>query len=422
MNLKIFAICILIFSVLTSTYGSVSRISKIVKQWLEESDGNDVEIIYDDDAQLDFKTRVSKHGYSVEDYQVETADGYKLTLFRMNSTKCDGKKEIPVLLGHGIAQNAIAWTDLGNSGSVAYNLADQGYDVWVANFRGNRYANTHIKYTTSDSEFWDYCSDDRGLSDLPAIVDKVLEITGAPKLNYIGVSEGARSFFILCSSKPEYQKKISLAITMAPVTWINNLKNVMVKVALKSPQAVVDAINDLIDKDASIKKVESMPDNVMNIKCSTKLKSKSLCHYIHKLLSKENYLKEPGMEGKLFANLPEPITVKNLMYYSQQLRKAVFQKYDYGEEKNLKLYEQKKPPQYDMTKVDVPVVIIYSKNDFVVNSKAIEKLKIALPNVREMHEIKDSQWNHYDYHYNNNASTLLIPVILKHLENYNSID
>lgn len=45
-------------------------------------------------------------------------------------------KKPVVLLWHGMMSSAITW--INNSyQSIAYILADNGYDVWIANSRGN---------------------------------------------------------------------------------------------------------------------------------------------------------------------------------------------------------------------------------------------------------------------------------------------
>lgn len=40
--------------------------------------------------------------------------------------------------------------------STAYLLADQGYDVWMINTRGNTFSMSHIEYTPMQKEFWDF--------------------------------------------------------------------------------------------------------------------------------------------------------------------------------------------------------------------------------------------------------------------------
>ena len=39
---------------------------------------------------------------------------------------------------------------------AACRLADEGYDVWMSNARGNTYSKAHIKYTPEQKGFWDF--------------------------------------------------------------------------------------------------------------------------------------------------------------------------------------------------------------------------------------------------------------------------
>ena len=57
---------------------------------------------------------MEKEGYTWEPYQVETKDGWYLTLFRITGrtdglVKHDGKHHAPVLITHGISMDAGVW-------------------------------------------------------------------------------------------------------------------------------------------------------------------------------------------------------------------------------------------------------------------------------------------------------------------------
>jgi lysosomal acid lipase/cholesteryl ester hydrolase len=55
-----------------------------------------------------------------------------------------------------------------------------GYDVWLGNARGSRYALGHTKYNyLSDKPlYWDFDFEEMGLYDLPANIDFILNHTG----------------------------------------------------------------------------------------------------------------------------------------------------------------------------------------------------------------------------------------------------
>lgn len=63
--------------------------------------------------------------------------------------------------------------------SLAFILADNGYDVWMNNSRGNRYSKNHVHLEPeNDRQFWDYSFEDMGKYDQPALFNFVIEKTG----------------------------------------------------------------------------------------------------------------------------------------------------------------------------------------------------------------------------------------------------
>lgn len=61
---------------------------------------------------------------------------------------------------------------------IAFQLADQGYDVWMGNARGNSWSREHESLTIDDANFWKFSWHEVGTIDLPAMIDYVLEQTG----------------------------------------------------------------------------------------------------------------------------------------------------------------------------------------------------------------------------------------------------
>jgi hypothetical protein len=54
--------------------------------------------------------------------------------------------------------------------SMAFFLADKGFDVWINNSRGNRYSKNHVYLEADkDPEYWDFSFEDMGKYDLPAL-------------------------------------------------------------------------------------------------------------------------------------------------------------------------------------------------------------------------------------------------------------
>lgn len=59
----------------------------------------------------------------------------------------------------------------------------------------------------------------------------------------------------------------------------------------------------------------------------------------------------------------DSVSMKSIGHYMQQIENGRFSYYDYGNEKNLKLYGSEHAPDYNLTAISVPVALIYGQND-----------------------------------------------------------
>jgi lysosomal acid lipase/cholesteryl ester hydrolase len=102
--------------------------------------------------------------------------------------------------------------------NLAFVLADKGYDVWLGNFRGNKYCRTHKKYNVSQNEFWNFSIDELAMVDFPQIVDFVLAQTGKEKLSVIGHSMGSSALIAALSVFEELNHKIDVSFGIGSCT------------------------------------------------------------------------------------------------------------------------------------------------------------------------------------------------------------
>jgi len=132
-------------------------------------------------------TVVNGTGYPCTEYTVETQDGFLLGLQRISRGR-DGTKRLPVLLQHGLLQGGDNWFLNLPSQSLGFILADEGFDVWIANGRGTRWSHGHKTYSKHDREYWDWTWDELAEFDLPAMLKFVMTTTGS-KVFYVGHSQ-----------------------------------------------------------------------------------------------------------------------------------------------------------------------------------------------------------------------------------------
>ncbi|KAL9693311.1 hypothetical protein quinque_012596 [Culex quinquefasciatus] len=159
---------------------------------------------------------IVKYGYKVEDHTVITEDGYVLKVFQMPPRQRSCIKKKPVLLVHGLLSSSADYVFGGPKSSLAYLLADNCYDVWLANMRGSRYSREHLRLPVQSKEYWDFSWHEMGQYDLPAIIDLVLNATNFNKLFYVGHSQGVTEYFVMASVRPEYNNKIALMTGLSP--------------------------------------------------------------------------------------------------------------------------------------------------------------------------------------------------------------
>ncbi|XP_044477184.1 probable lipase C1672.09 isoform X2 [Mangifera indica] len=111
---------------------------------------------------------ITELGYPYEAIRVVTSDGYVLLLERI--PRRDARKA--VYLQHGILDSSMGWVSNGVVGSPAFAAYDQGYDVFLGNFRG-LVSREHIDKNISSRQYWRYSINEHGMEDLPAIIEKI---------------------------------------------------------------------------------------------------------------------------------------------------------------------------------------------------------------------------------------------------------
>ena len=123
------------------------------------------------------------------------------------------------------------WVANDPSIAPAFVLADNGFDVWLANNRGTRYGKAHVSLSVDSEEYWDFNQEQLGLYDLPANIDFVLKHTNQTKLTYVGHSQGTTQMLMGASLSPYFfEQHVNLFVALAPAA---SLKHVEVPVFQK---------------------------------------------------------------------------------------------------------------------------------------------------------------------------------------------
>ncbi|XP_053618551.1 lipase 1-like [Plodia interpunctella] len=369
---------------------------------------------YPTDSLLNFTELTAKYGYNTQEHTVITEDGYVLKLFRIvKNGKCFNKS-LPVVLMHGLLLSADAWIDAGPGAGLAYLIADDCHDLWVANCRGNYYSRAHTTLDPDkDAEFWSFTPNEIGVYDVPAIIDYVLDQTGEDKLNYIGYSQGAGTFFIMCSERTGYCDKVNVLIALAPASRQVNTRSVIYRTFTKSMLKLEGmffkfGVQEVLSKGAGFQEF-------LAFFCQLNLVTEKLCWAGQGLFDSFHPKSVKNTTTRaLFGHFPAGTSVHSLAWYGQSMDCKDFRKFDYGAD-NIRLYGSEEPPKYNLSAVSVPVVAIYGQNDGLVDTKDVQWLMKKLPNVVEAWLVRDPKWNHFDVTYSQYTGDLMYPKIRTYL-------
>ncbi|CAH0560005.1 unnamed protein product [Brassicogethes aeneus] len=352
---------------------------------------------------------IESEGYPSETYEVTTEDGYILTLHRIplgkNAKKSNGKV---AFLQHGILSSSCDWIITGSSKGLAYILADEGYDVWMGNARGNRYSRNHTTLNPDkDSKFWKFSWHQIGAIDLPTMIDFVLEKTGVPSVYYAGHSQGTTSFFVMTSFKPEYNEKIKVQVSLAPIGFMKHMTSPLLKI-LAFFTNTMEVLLNLIGVNeflptSDVGKVLCGDNSITQILCKNALFV--VCGFSHKEMN-------ATLLPTLMGHTPAGSSTKQLLHYSQEIKSGHFRQYDFGLIRNKRVYNSFFPPDYRLAQVTAPVYLLYSHNDWLAAEKDVSKLCDKLGNCKEKFVVPNKDFNHLDYMYGMSASETVYPKVI----------
>ena len=105
---------------------------------------------------------------------------------------------------HGIIDSSDGWVMNGKD-SMAFMFADAGYDVWMANMRGNKYSMRHQTLDPNEKEYWDEAyTPGMGKYDIPAFIDYATKYSNVEKITVLAHSFGTSSLFYGIATNTEY--------------------------------------------------------------------------------------------------------------------------------------------------------------------------------------------------------------------------
>lgn len=352
----------------------------------------------------------AKYNYEYEEHIVATQDGYLLGVHRITSspkTKFDAPgvtlRKPVVYLHHGLLMNSEVWVAVDNPAcSVAFALADQGYDVWLGNNRGNKYSKKHVSLQSSSAKFWNFSMDEFSLYDIPNTIEYILDVTKEPSLSYIGFSQGSAQAFAALSIHANLNSKVNLFIALAPAMTPPGVNPLVQSFTNKSPSMLYFLFGRKI-----ILRSSAFWQSIMNVDLFVRAIDFA-CRF---LFDWRGYNISYGQKVTGYSHLYSFTSVKTVVHWFQIIGTGRFQMYD---DDNMHLIFSSdrfyRALPYPTRNIKTPVILIYGMRDSLVDIGAILK---ELP--ASTQAIGVPNYEHLEMIWGKAVPEVIIPKILESL-------
>ncbi|KAI8018690.1 Triacylglycerol lipase 2 [Camellia lanceoleosa] len=341
---------------------------------------------------------VTVHGYRCQEFHVITDDGYILSVQRipqgrLGSGGGGGKTKQPVLLQHGVLVDGMTWVLNSPDESLAFILADSGFDVWISNTRGTKFSRQHLTLDATNPEFWNWTWDDLVTHDLPVVIDFVFKQTGQ-KIDYVGHSMG--TLVALASfSEGRQINKVKSAALLSPIAYLSHMTTALGNVAAK---AFVGEITTLF----GLAEFNPKGEPVMNFLKALCAQPGVNCYDLLTAITGKNCCLNASTVELFLKHEPQSTATKNLVHLAQTVRDGTLSKYDYGNLfYNVKHYGESRPPLYNLSNIphNLPLFLSYGGQDALSDVRDVEtlldSLKLHDPDKLSVQYIKD--YAHADF-------------------------
>lgn len=383
---------------------------------------------------------IARSGFKYSNHYTLTQDGYITQLVRLINPLADRRKlkQPPVMLFHGGSGSQVTYvsasaiqhhpevyprtSDCGPitswNRSLAFMLANNGYDVWLIGTRGAGSANqAHIKFRGPKSidrsgasadkvrvpflanigeatKYWNFSMDEIVKYEMPRQIDRVLDLTGASKVTLFGYSISPAMTLMLLAGHPEYARKVQNLVSMAPIITslgINRLNRLLCNMVVK---LVPDQLGTLLMSEIFLTRLTGNLVQALNMNRFIRYSlTKPLLALISGPSAKYLSLVEPAFGG----HTGNPVSFKEVKQVCQQAFASKLQNYDYGLRGNLINYGSRKPPVFDLTNLHIDHwLIINGANDQVATQYSAKQFLRDVKHPKPYRNIVVEGYNHLD--------------------------
>jgi len=345
------------------------------------------------------------HGYPAQKYEVTTEDGYILEVHRIEHGKANAGDEFVrpvVFLQHDFLGSSADFVIQHHSKSLGFILADNGYDVWMGNFRGNTYSRKHTSLKPNHKDFWAFTIDELARYDLPAMLSAVLEETSEGDLMFVGHGLGSTAAMAMPYYNTAISDKIRLANFMAPMAYISNMKSPIGYLAYE--EGILQLFDNLFG-DGELFTSNVIIDCLATLFCNNPT-TVDLCSELIFIIAgaDSNQLNDTLIDAFMHHS-PAGTSSKTLLHVLQLVKSGGFHGFDWGSNHANNQHHglgHGAIPTYNLNDVEYPVAVYFGDNDLLADVSDVQKTYSELPFIINspeigIHEVDYTNWSHMDF-------------------------
>lgn len=382
---------------------------------------------------------IERAGFAYENHYVLSADGYITQLIHLINPLADQSKlkQPPFLITHGGANNPSVYLASSNiqhhpepwprspqdgsitswNRSLAFTLANNGYDVWLSGTRGDSRQNQgHTKLRVFEPQgavrndknkplnitlleladtfkYWDFSFNEIIEHEFPAQINKVLELTRSDKLSILCFSFSTMTGLPLFASRPEYAELIHQLVLMAPIInrrGTNNFVRLMQNIFVRADPRFGVMVFNLILLTQPVR-------DLFILLNSSKALRYTLIKGLLDLLVGPSAKYRSNLDQGAVSNALQQTGYGEILHFYQQVIVGRLQKFDHGAAKNFLKYGSIFPPVYDISDIHIDNwILIQSTSDNFAPQASVQQVYDSIrqkPRAR----IVLPGWNHFDF-------------------------
>lgn len=281
-------------------------------------------------------------GHNAEEHEVMTKDGYIITMHRIPPlpNKRNGKS---VFFMHGAMLTSEIFV-CKEKDNLAINLSLQGYDVWLGNRRGNRYAKKHYLLSEDEDEFWNFSMDETIEFDIPCQIEYIK----SDHLTLIGFSQGSAEIFAFLSSNGKNVQNIRSFVALSATAKPKSI----CKWLYRCPKRVLYFI---FGRSSFLSQIVPLSQKILSPTMMVTLIDGAI-EYLFNWKMNQIDRRE---KDNLYKHLYSTTSVKQIIHWFQIIREQRFWTFSGGEE-------------YHINKIRIPILLVWGTKDSLIDVKFLK--------------------------------------------------